>query len=309
MTRPALAAARAIAVLNFLASHPDESFTLSELSRGLDLNMASGLSILKALTDAGYVHRHHSHKTYSLGPALVAVGFAALARYRVIDIAPDEMRRLAAECGAECVASVVVGEDIVIVALAGRPQLEGADVRVGQRVPMIPPLGPIFLAWGDEQRVDRWLDNLGPEDDEAERQHNRQALDKVRERGFSVGLESGARARSGRALMQLVEDPRDDRLRGQARSLIAAMRHDYQAVDIDSTDKVLVSNMAAPVFGSDGEVVMALTLQGFAQPMTGAEIRAVADQLLSTTRHLTRESGGHAPDGYLDGQARSVARA
>src|ERR1039458_5209422 len=72
MTRPALAAARAVEVLNFLASHPGESFTLSELSRHLNLNMASGLSVLKALTDAGYVHRHDSHKTYSLGPALVA---------------------------------------------------------------------------------------------------------------------------------------------------------------------------------------------------------------------------------------------
>ena len=114
VTRPALAAARAVEVLNFLASHPGESFTLSELSRHLDLNMASGLSALKALTDAGYVHRHHSHKTYSLGPALVAVGFAALSHYQVIEITLDEMGHLAADCGTECVASVVVGDEIVI---------------------------------------------------------------------------------------------------------------------------------------------------------------------------------------------------
>ena len=159
MTRPALAAARAVEVLNFLASHPGESFTLSELSRHLNLNMASGLSVLKALTDAGYVHRHHSHKTYSLGPALVAVGYAALARYQVIEIAVEEMRRLAADCDTECVASVVVGDEIVIVGASGRPRLEGADVRVGQRVPMIPPLGPIFLAWGEPAQVERWLED------------------------------------------------------------------------------------------------------------------------------------------------------
>ena len=146
MTRPALAAARAVEVLNFLASHPGESFTLSELSRHLNLNMASGLSVLKALTDAGYVHRHHSHKTYSLGPALVAVGYAALARYQVIEIAIEEMRRLAADCDTECVASVVVGDEIVIVGASGRPRLEGADVRVGQRVPMIPPLSERKIA-------------------------------------------------------------------------------------------------------------------------------------------------------------------
>jgi len=125
MTRPALAAARSVEILNFLASHPGESFTLSELSRHLNLNMASGLSVLKALTDAGYVHRHHSHKTYSLGPALVAVGYAALARYQVIEIALEEMRRLAAECDTECVASVVVGDEIVIVGASGRPRAGG----------------------------------------------------------------------------------------------------------------------------------------------------------------------------------------
>jgi DNA-binding IclR family transcriptional regulator len=296
LTRPALAASRAIAILNFLASHPDESFTLTELSRGVDVNMASGLSVLQALTDAGYVHRHHSHKTYSLGPALVAVGFAALARYRVIDIAPDEMRQVANELGVECIASVVVGEDIVIVATAGRPQREDADVRVGERVPMIPPVGPIFLAWADQARVDRWLDSLGDDADEVVRQSSRRALEEVRTRGYSVGLESGARQESGRALVDLINAPRDERLRGRARSLIAAMGHGYRGVDLEGTEPVLVSNLAAPVFGSDGEVVMGLTAQGFAEPMTGPEIAAVGRRLVASTRHLTRASGGHAPD-------------
>jgi DNA-binding IclR family transcriptional regulator len=296
VTRPALASARAIAVLNFLASHPDESFTLTELARGIDVNMASGLSVLQALTDAGYVHRHHSHKTYSLGPALVAVGFAALARYRVIDIAPDEMRQLAADLGAECVASVVVGEDIVIVATSGRPQREGTDVRVGERVPMIPPLGPIFLAWADDQRVERWLDAPGAELDDEVRRSNRRALEAVRTRGYSVGLESGTRMESGQVLADLVTAPRDERLRGRARSLIAAMGHDYRVVDLEETEPVLVSNVAAPVFGSDGEVVLGLTVQGFGEPMSGEEIAAVGQRLLASTRQLTRASGGHAPD-------------
>jgi DNA-binding IclR family transcriptional regulator len=305
VTRPALAAARAVEVLNFLASHPGESFTLSELSRHLNLNMASGLSVLKALTDAGYVHRHHSHKTYSLGPALVAVGYAALARYQVIDIAVEEMRRLAADCDTECVASVVVGDEIVIVGASGRPRLEGADVRVGQRVPIIPPIGPIFLAWGESPRVERWLDALGPGAEESERELYRGAVATVRRRGFSVGLESGARAQSGRALIDLVNSPRDERLRGRALSLIAAMRHDYLVIDLESTAPLLISNLAAPVFGVDGEVVLALTLQGFAEPMNGPEISAVADRLLSSTLHVTRESGGHAPPDFLAGRGRN----
>ena len=252
------------------------------------------------------MHRHHSHKTYSLGPALVAVGFAALSHYQVIEIALDEMGHLAADCGTECVASVVVGDEIVIVGASGRPGLEGADVRVGQRVPVIPPLGPIFLAWDEPERVERWLDALGPDSADAEREQHRAALDTVRRRGFSVGLESGARARSGRALIELVNSPRDERLRGKALGLIAAMRHDYQVIDLESTARLLISNMAAPVFGVDGEVVLALTLQGFSQPMSGREITAVAERLLSSTLHVTKKSGGHAPADFLTGRTKST---
>ena len=78
------------------------------------------------------------------------------------------------------------------------------------------------------------------------------------------------------------------------------MRHDYQVIDLDSTARLLISNMAAPVFGVDGEVVLALTLQGFAQPMNGREINAIGDRLLSSTLHVTRESGGHAPADFLE---------
>jgi DNA-binding IclR family transcriptional regulator len=257
--------------------------------------MASGLSILKALTDAGYVHRHHSHKTYSLGSALVALGQAALTRHPVIELAGDEMRRLAEECATECVASVVVGDDIVIVAASGRPRAEGADVRVGQRIPMIPPLGPIFLAWEDEDRIDHWLDALGPDGDDSERRHYREALDIVRRRGFSMGLESGARERMGSALIQLVNVPTNERLRGEAMGLIAALRHDYEVIDLESTAGHPISNMAAPVFGPDGDVVMGLTLQGFGRPMTGPEIDSLAERLVSATLQITRASGGHSP--------------
>ena len=55
----------------------------------------------------------------------MAVGYAALARYQVIEIALEEMRRLAAECDTECVASVVVGDEIVIVGASGAPASKG----------------------------------------------------------------------------------------------------------------------------------------------------------------------------------------
>jgi DNA-binding IclR family transcriptional regulator len=298
VTRPALAATRAVQVLNFLTARPTESFTLSEIARGIGCNPASTLAVLQSLVDGDYLHRHPSHKTYSLGPAVVAVGDAALARHRVIDVARAEMRVLADECSCECVASVVVAGQIVVVALAGRPRARGADVRVGQRVPMIPPLGPVFIAWSPDDAVGRWLDALGPADGEEERAHYRAALASVAERGFSVGLESGARARVGQLLAERAglagggapDDP-------QVASLIAALRHDYEVVDLDlaGAGTHRISNIAAPVFGPGGDVVLALTLHGFGTVMDGPAIRRTADRLLSTTALVTRRTGGRTP--------------
>ena len=57
MARPALAASRAIDILNFLASRPDETFSLSELARRTGVNVASTHAIVAALTQAGYLNR------------------------------------------------------------------------------------------------------------------------------------------------------------------------------------------------------------------------------------------------------------
>lgn len=298
MTRPALAATRAVQVLNFLTARPAESFTLSEIARGIGCNPASTLSVLQALADADYVHRHPSHKTYSLGPAVVAVGDAALARHQVIDVARAEMRLLAEECACECVASVVVADEIVLVALAGRPRARGADVRVGQRVPMIPPLGPVFIAWAGDEMVERWLDALGPAGDAAERAHYRAALASVAERGFSVGLESGARARVGRVLAERAGLAAGGPPDPQVTSLIAALRHDYEVVELDVTHRHPISNIAAPVFGPEGHVVLALTLHGFGTVMDEEATRRTAERLLSTTALVTRRTGGRAPARY-----------
>src|SRR5205823_488061 len=130
--RPAPGAERVVAVLNFLAAHPDESFTLSELARRLDLNKATCHALLMSLTEAGYVLRHPTRMTYMLGPALVAVGSAAQGQFQAVDFAREEMRALAEETSLECIASTVVGDEIVILSRSGAPLPFGTTVALGR---------------------------------------------------------------------------------------------------------------------------------------------------------------------------------
>src|ERR1700754_4704945 len=101
--RPALSATRALAVLDFLAARPGEAFTLSDLARGLGINVSSTYSILYALETAGYVERDPRDKRYGLGIVPIVVGHVALEAHPVVQRGREVAEELAERLGLECV--------------------------------------------------------------------------------------------------------------------------------------------------------------------------------------------------------------
>ena len=152
MARRSPAVDRAVAVLNHLAAAPRQRFTLSELARDLDLNKATAHALLATLVDVGYLVRHDDDKSYALGPALIALGNAALQSYPAATLAQEPMDRLAQELDLSVVASAGIGSEIVILASAGTPRPLGINVQPGLRMPLVPPLGTVFVAWSGPAR-------------------------------------------------------------------------------------------------------------------------------------------------------------
>jgi DNA-binding IclR family transcriptional regulator len=297
MVRPALAAQRAVDILNFFAAHPGDAFTLSELHAALGINLASALSVLQALEDAGYLVRHPRRKTYEPGPALVALGDAALRSNRAVDLARGEMRELAGEFDTELIASVAVGEEIVILAVEGSPQLASADVRVGQRLRMVPPLGQVFLAWSTTPEIEAWLDRLDERVRPIARVHLPATLASVRERGYSITLESPTRTRIGSTLERMAEHPREAALlRDRLAELAAALgEEDYELIAVDPDTVYDISTLVAPVFDATGRVAVALTLNGL-KAVTGRQVTRYGERLGAVARQVTKRSGGRLPD-------------
>lgn len=292
MPRPASGApgvSRAIALLEFLASRRGEAFTLSELVRRLDINKSTLHTILVTLEGAGYVARHPIDKSFTLGPALVALGEAA-ATAPSVDItqhARDEMRSLADEFGVQCMAGKVVGSDILLVAHAGRREPLGQHLAVGQRLPFVPPLGTVFVAWSPPDVIDAWLRRLGPNttDDELARYHR--AITAVRARGFSIGLEADARRELGRAVA--VRDLDVDHI-------VEELGHqDYILDELEGAVSYRLSIVAAPVFGADGEVAMAIGLVGFARPLDSEALLRVGARVRAAGQAITRSIHGRPP--------------
>jgi len=287
MSRPALAATRAVAVLNFLAAHPTESFSLSDLAARLEVNLASTHAILAALTDAGYVTRHPRLRTFTLGPSVVALGTAALECHPVIDMARDAGRELARQTGLEVAVTAPAGDQIVFLARTGEPSAQDISALVGQHVPLVPPLGSVFVAWGGAQE---WLARAeDPTSLEA-------VLEGVRRRGYSVGLEARARKGLGLALHDLAGHPADAELRGTIDTYVADLASGrYQPAELVPNRTYQVSMIAAPIFGADGQVVLALTLIGFPERLRGRVVEAYGEQVRDVGLVVTKRSRGRVP--------------
>ena len=292
--KPALSAARGARVLDFLSSHPAQVFSLAEIARALGVNAPSMLSVLLALTEAGYVVRAPAHKTYSLGPALVALGHAALVRHPVLGAASGELELLAEEISAQCTGSVLMGEEIVAVVNAGRPRRLASLSRVGTRVPYVAPFGAPFAAYADEERRAAWLATAGRS--ASRRRRLLQALDEVRQSGFAVGRESGLRVQLGEALLRSLDAPQDTALRSEVHRLLDKLADGFAVMHLRSHDVVDVSNVTVPVFSPAGDVVMIVTAVGFAAPMAGAAVRLIAERMRASAETISQQAFGAAPN-------------
>ena len=294
--RPAPGAERVVAVLNFLTAHPDESFTLSELARRLNLNKATCHALLMSLTQAGYLLRHPTRMTYTLGPALVALGSAAQGQFQAVDFARDEMRALAEELGLECIASTVVGEEIVILSRSGAPLPFGTSVSLGQRLPLVPPIGSIFMAWASPEDIDGWLQRQHSWASEEQLDRYQAALGAVRRRGYSVNLDADARLQVGQALAELGDEGRTQPVRGMLERLLDELsRDDYFLIDIEPEAPYKVNTMGAPVFGPTGGVELGLFLVGFRGVLKGEEVMEHGERLSQATRNVTKAIHGVEP--------------
>ncbi len=286
MSRRALSATRAADLLNFLAAHPDEPLSYSELSSRLGINPASTHNLLMALTECGYLSRDPKNRTFSLGAALVAIGDAALRHNPIVDETRVEMAKLAKELEMGGVTFVRAGSDALCIARAGPRRAQVDPPEVGQRIPVMAPLVSVFVAWSTQEEVDQWL--LRGSTSKQEQQRAREILELVRNRGYSVALEIPGRRRLGGLIAELAEDPHSAPLRRQLHSTIGELgRASYQLREVEG-QKQSISTITAPVFDRHGEVSAAVSLQVFARALDPSGVAAIGDRLLDMTRSISR---------------------
>lgn len=205
---------------------------------------------------------------------------------RAIDLVRPMMDRLAVQLSTRVIATAPADDHLVVAASAGAGDGPSQATLVGQRLPLMPPASAVFAAWREPAAIDAWLEPLPTEEDRAAQ---RQRLGAVRERGYSVGLINEAQRRFASTMDRLASDPTavdHDELRGLLGDL------SYDPLDLDEERKRAIRSITVPVFGSDGDIKLALTAYGFPRPSGEHGVDAYIESLLEVGRAATAAIGG-----------------
>lgn len=288
---------RVVAVLDFLAKHPQDRFGLSELARRLGLSKPTCLGILTTLTESRYLVRDTPNKTYRLGPALIALGHAAQESMRVNPAAREELRRLSIAYDTTAALSAVIDDRITVLELVGQPGAD-AGIQVGQSYPFAPPVGLMFVLWDDEA-MKSWLSK----EPTIPLRTDTALLDRVVGECRSAGYLVERLTPRGRRLYSLMAGISTD-LPDELRSLLGELVSDigervYLPGEGDASGgrrsaRMDVSVISAPVFDQHRRQVMVASLQ-IGRALTVAEITKRARSLVTAADALTAQLGGRKP--------------
>lgn len=289
MSRPALSASRSSDILDFLASFPDEEFTLSEIMRATKINVASCHAVLAALMDCGYIIRCPIQRTFTLGPALIAIGQSALHSQPLVSRSKEAAEILARDLGIPVLLSTVIRDEIL--AIVSVPDAVGRfpGMRVGERKPLVAPIGAPFLAWSSEDAIDAWINRHTGLKDGNLAEGWRQSLAQIRKRGYQIILRSPDSPQMGTLMSQMAAGHRLPDYKDEVARLINSYDSELsqpEAIEPDQFYDILM--ISAPLFDQSGRAAFNLCLGGFPTKLSGKMITHHADNLVRTCLDIMR---------------------
>ncbi|ONH55544.1 hypothetical protein CcI49_28995 [Frankia sp. CcI49] len=276
---------RVVALLNFLARRPGRMFSLSELSRELEISKSTLHPLVETLVDAGYLMRDDATKVIRLGPVLTGIGSAALGhRGHLVNSLGSAMENIAHGLDAHCVISAMFGDWIVPLAAAGEPSRVTTLFRVGARAnPFSPPMGVLFLPGQPMGEVQEWLDKAQPTMDPAEVDLTLRALDLLRREGFAAATRLDVKARIEQVLDGVVyaAPERSPQFQEMLREL---RRGQYLVTDFTFEERREIDWLGIPLCDARGRVDAAFVVLNLPRPLSGPEIVEVAERMKAAVR-------------------------
>lgn len=286
-------------VLDFLARHPGQRFGVSELARRLRLSKPTCLGIVTTLSDAGYLVRDPSDKTYRLGPSLITLGHRAQESLRVSPAAREELRRLSSRFGVTAALSAVVDDRITLLDIVSPPGVR-PGVEIGQSYPFAPPVGLMFVLWDDEAERN-WLAKEPTLPLRTDTERLNRVIAECRADGYLVErLTPGGRRLY--TLMAGMSTQLPDELRALLGELVSDigervyLRGENGLEGKRRSARFDISVISAPVYDHYQRQIMVASMH-IGKALTDNEIHERARALVATADSVTAQLGGTKPQG------------
>jgi hypothetical protein len=160
---------------------------------------------------------------------------------------------------------------------------------VGERLPLVPPLGAPFLAWAPEHAVEAWIASRASPPERRLADEWRRNLDLTRQRGFQIALRSSNGPTIASMMLEMASGGPGGEYKSELTRLINTLE-DYnpQPEEILADQLYDVMMIAAPIFDRTGAAVFNLSLGGFAKKLSGAMINDYAERLVRTCLEIMR---------------------
>lgn len=200
-----------------------------------------------------------------------------IAAVRRAEVARPQVERLARTLRAEIAVLAQVNDHELTKALAAVGPGVAMQEQLGERIPLIPPLGEAFVAWSSQAPVEAWLGRISQPTAELVDRFRRR-LDDVRARGFAVSrlcAESASRyAALTSAMREYAAGELTPARERAVRAVIADAAQFFETVDIAADDSYDIGAVVVPVLGADGNAVLCLRATQLQQGVTGLQVSA-----------------------------------
>ncbi|MCC3268073.1 flavin reductase family protein [Arthrobacter gengyunqii] len=190
---------------------------------------------------------------------------------RLAALATPQIELLAASQRCEAAALVVVNDDELTTAATAY----GGDAqmleRLGERLPLKPPMGEAYIAWAPDDIVERWLGNAVRDPELV--QTYRRRLATLRDLGFAA---SQIQPEDSVRLNALIAEHRSPGLTPvRERALLAELAeltHSFHIGEFDTDRRYNIGALLVPVFYPDGDIAILLRLAQLPQDVPGSVV-------------------------------------
>lgn len=274
---------RVVDVVELLCRPGHEHLRFSDVVSRLGLTQATAHAILATLSERGWVTRDPATKTYSLGPALAAVGARADMARPLVHAARAAIQQLHTETG--YAASVLERiDDSLIVAAHISADSSTPHLGPGDRIPYTPPFGVALAAWDTSDAQQAWLRRGG---DATLVRRLEAVLTTTRERGFDVDWTTPAMAQAAALVVHLQREG----VPTQVAEIMDRLLVECTAVGLLPDDDPArlaqpVATVAAPVLDGQGHGTLIIAVHPL-RPLAGKQTRALGRQVAEVAAALS----------------------